>query len=497
MELSWHRYRYYPYEKELALREVATLLQPSAVHEVRSGLDVEGARAGSALDRLVYFSSWRQDDEGQKTLQARLEETNGTGRSRQSTRYSVHGLHEYKGKFNPQIARAIMNIFGIGPGSRVLDPFCGSGTALVECAHLGIEARGVDMNPFAVFLANAKLSALAQPATNLRNELRMVLCRHSDSTAADVQSDTSPRIRYLSRWFEAEVLQTIETLRLAIDAASPIARPVLLATASNLLRDYSLQDPHDLRIRRRKSPTPSLPFFDAYSAAANSFLDKLASAQSVVGKVVHGCHAIERDTRQLALGSGELGADAYQCAVTSPPYATALPYIDTQRLSLVWLGLLNPANILAMDGDLVGSREVRGVKRSELISALENNTEGLPVVQAQLCRHLRDAVAETDGFRRQAVPALLYRYFSDMRSAFTAIRRCVVNGGPFALVVGSNHTVLGGTRFEIDTPVHLAQLAEASGWTLSEITRLQTYRRYGLHARNAVSSEALVVLRAS
>ena len=496
MELTWHKYRYYPYERELGLREVESLLHPSAVRETDADLTVEGAGRGGAADQLVYFSSWREGTESRRTLQARLEETNGNGKNRQSTRYSVHGLHDYKGKFNPQIVRAILNILGVESGSRVIDPFCGSGTALVECAHLGLGATGVDMNPFAVFLANAKVSALSQEAASLRKELRAVLGRHS-RFVRPTQPPSNPRVDYLSRWFEPEVLRTIETLRLAIDAASPVARPVLLATASNLLRDYSLQDPHDLRIRRRKSPTPSLPFLDAYSAATNGFLDKLASAQTVLGSVVHGCHAIERDTRQLALSSEGLGVDAFDCALTSPPYATALPYIDTQRLSLVWLGLLNPASILTMDGALVGSREVRQVRRSELISGMENNTKTLPATQAQFCCQLQDAVAETDGFRRQAVPALLYRYFSDMRSAFMAIRRCVVTGGPFALVVGSNHTVLGGTRFDIDTPVHLAQLAEASGWTLSEITGLQTYRRYGLHARNAVNSEALVILRAS
>src|SRR5690606_18912422 len=111
------------------------------------------------------------------TMQAMLERVNGTGINRQSTRYSAHGLHEYKGKFNPQIVRAILNILGIPAGSNVIDPFCGSGTALLECAHLGMYARGTDINPLAVFIANAKLLAVRTPAAALAQGLDSVLRR--------------------------------------------------------------------------------------------------------------------------------------------------------------------------------------------------------------------------------------------------------------------------------------------------------------------------------
>ena len=71
------------------------------------------------------------------------------------------------------------------------------------------------------------------------------------------------------------------------------------------------------------------------------------------------------------------------------------------------------------------------------------------------------------------------------------------DGSPYALVVGGNHTVLGGRRFDIDTPAHLASLAEANGWRTREILPLQTYQRYGLHMNNAVANEALVILEAA
>src|SRR5207249_3628572 len=99
---------------------------------------------------LTYFAGITTKAGRFPTLQHQLEESHrqvaGLGK-RQSTRYSVHGLHEYKGRFNPQIVRFLLNYLGSTPKTLVLDPFCGSGTTIVECALRGIHAVGVDANP--------------------------------------------------------------------------------------------------------------------------------------------------------------------------------------------------------------------------------------------------------------------------------------------------------------------------------------------------------------
>ena len=68
-------------------------------------------------------------------------------------------------------------------------------------------------------------------------------------------------------------------------------------------------------------------------------------------------------------------------------------------------------------------------------------------------------------------------------------------GAPFALIVGGNHTVLGGKRFDINTPQHLAEIASSCGWAHVETVPLQTYQRYGYHMDNAVTAEAMVIVR--
>jgi len=495
MQLTWHRYKYYPYEKDLALREIKSLIDPYAIETNSHGIHATQPSRPELASRLVYFAGYTPENAATpiETQQSVLERINGNGANRQSTRYSAHGLHEYKGKFNPQVAKAILNIFAAQPGQAAIDPFCGSGTSLVESAHLGVDAVGTDINPLAVFIANAKLQSLNISGERLLQDSALCLAKAKSSRQVPFLDDE--RGEYLRSWFPADYLTDIEQLRLAVESLGGVSSKVLLAIASNLLRDYSLQEPHDLRIRRRKSPFPDVPFFQAYEEAVRAFCARLSAAQQTLGFVEARQRAIHVDCKR-AQDHPDLRPGTFDLALTSPPYATALPYIDTQRLSLVWLGLLAPSEILTLEAELIGSREIRGQGKKALLTALEMNEARLPETEADLCVRLQHALSEGDGFRRQVVPRLLYRYFSGMSDAFASVRRLVKVNAPFGLIVGGNHTVLGGTRFDINTPEHLANLAAARGWQHIETIPLQTYQRYGLHVNNATTTEALVILRA-
>ncbi len=492
MRLTWHNYRYYPYERVLAAREIAALLNSSGQREVADGIELSNAANDESASRLTYFASVTNGHGLVETTQSLLENAARLGKKRQSTRYSVHGLHEYKGKFNPQVVRAILNIFSIAPGQHVLDPFCGSGTTLVECAHIGVFGCGIDLNPLAVFLANAKLQALATPAAALRASLGRLSASLTRTKRWETKIASDARGAYLKAWFDTDILQIIEIVGSKIRDVAATHAPVFLAIASNLLRDYSLQDPKDLRIRRRKSPLPETPFVDAFLAACVQFVERIDATQAVLGTNLPNGQAKQHDV--AALDPAEFPAP-FDAAITSPPYAMALPYIDTQRLSLVWLGLLKPPRILGLEAELIGSRELRGPNGRELAVGMRMNSACLPETEVAFCQKLQKALDCDDGFRRQAVPVLLYRYFAAMQQSFQAIRGIMRPRAPFALIVGHNHTVLGGARFDINTPAHLASLAAGAGWDVDELIPLQTYRRYGYHVSNAVEAETLIMLR--
>lgn len=493
LTLHLHDYTFFPYERDLAEREVAALVGKDFTTEERC-FRVQPTWDDTNLWRLTYFARFENGhgacDTLQRTLEASHHASRGRNHRRQSTRYSVHGLHEYKGKFNPQLAHALLNIFGADQRHRILDPFCGSGTTLVEAAHLGITGTGFDMNPLAVFVANTKLAALWSDVSSLRAELRKITRTLSRRKAAEKSDGT--RHAYLAKWFTPEILLDLERLRCAISEVSKPSAAFFLTTASDLLRDWSLQDPGDLRIRRRRSPLPAMPFVEAWSAAVSERIGVIEAVQPLLRAPRCSSKARLADSRDGDTASKLSGK--FDFVITSPPYATALPYIDTQRLSLVWLGLIQPDEIRKLEADVLGSREVLR-ERHQLETDLLENADGLPDDVLKFCQKLAHSVGTSDGFRRQAVPVLLYRYLAGMKATFSNLHGLVRRGARMAWVVGVNQTTLGGKPTVINTPALLCGIAAQAGFCVEEPITLQTYQRYGVHQKNSIRRESVLMFR--
>ena len=511
-------YKYFPYELRLAVREVERLVgvTPSRTscgfRFSRSGVDAE------TLSRLTYFKRLvLADGTVVEPLQAKLEQSAplDNERRRQATRYSAHGFHEYKGKFNPQIVRAAQNIVALHPDARIWDPFSGSGTSLLEALHGQRTALGTDLNPLAVVIANAKIAALrAAPKTlmstceAITSELRRLAPafegRSKRKLAAlmselGFQTETLPNLDYLREWFPTRVLAQLAVAFGVIDkSAAPHLRMCFRILSSNVLRDVSWQDPADLRIRRRKDPQDNYPVLSSVAKHMQIQCERAAASRDAVGKPRGRQWAECADSRTkegLSAEGRRYLEEGVDCVTTSPPYATALPYIDTQRLSLAALGLLSQNEIRQADKALLGSREIGKTMRLELEAELSKGTE-MSTEVLNVCRRMLDAVnPETDGFRKVNTPGLVYRYFLGMGEVLSNVRKTLRRGGHALLVVGENRTTLGGTEFAIKTPELLASIGEGQGLECVEILPLDAYQRFSLHRQNAITSERLVILR--
>src|SRR6059036_1452040 len=67
----------------------------------------------------------------------------------------VHRLHPYLGKYIPQLVEELFRRH-VPRGGRVLDPFAGSGTTLVQALESGLDATGVDIAAFNCLLMRVK-----------------------------------------------------------------------------------------------------------------------------------------------------------------------------------------------------------------------------------------------------------------------------------------------------------------------------------------------------
>jgi SAM-dependent methyltransferase len=87
---------------------------------------------------------------------ARSRQANGEANKLYVEDRPVHEWYRFVLSFPPHLVRDYLERFGIRPGQRVLDPFCGTGTTLVEAKKHGIESVGVEANPMAHFAAQVK-----------------------------------------------------------------------------------------------------------------------------------------------------------------------------------------------------------------------------------------------------------------------------------------------------------------------------------------------------
>lgn len=514
-----------PFERQLAIRELGALASSPVVpldgndDTARTFAIGHVSDAPRLRDALAYWQSVGDHVEG-ITAQLRAEATlamargvrNGDGATepllkrsslrlpnQRCLRYATHGLHEYRGKFFPQLVRALMNIARLPRDAIVLDPMCGSGTTLVEARLSGRKAYGLDMNPLSVFVTDLKCRALSLRSDaltsaygNLRTALNNRKRYHAEPGyfAELARSDQ----RYLERWFAPRTLIELDCIDGAIrHLPDKTLRQFYRVCLSNILRRVSWQKNDDLRVRRSRTEL-------ADGETVARFLDEAARSTSTVAAFVAarrrrpiGRHVVrEADARQASSALPKL-IGKVDAVITSPPYATALPYIDTDRLSLIYLGLLSQKSHRQRDTLMIGNREVTVGRRKEYWQSFVEHKRLLPRMTGDMIERINCLNQAGDvGFRRRNLPALLSKYFFDMREAIMQARLLLKPGGVMCLVVGNNRTTAGGQKIEIHTADHLAAIARGIGFQLKEEVPMDMLISRDIFRKNAMPSERIM-----
>ena len=204
---------------------------------------------------------------------------------------------------------------------------------------------------------------------------------------------------------------------------------------------------------------------------------------------------LETDARQASGALPQL-AGRVDTIITSPPYATALPYLDTDRLSLIYLGLLSRDEHRSRDNLMIGNREVTKRLRAEYWSYYEAHANLLPEATCALIDRIhRLNRIHPAGFRRRNLSALLAKYFFDMRAVIGQMRSLLRPSGLAFLVVGNNRTTAGGKLIEIRTADHLRCIAENLGFQTVGDLPMDMLASRDIFRKNAVPSERIVTLR--
>lgn len=275
------------------------------------------------------------------------------------TQYLTHNIHRYSGKFIPQIAARAISIL-TQPGELVVDPYCGSGTTLVESVLLGRRAIGIDLNPLAVLIARVKTTpipklALSELVQTLSNELALsnvdskpsLFREPSEKTNSKFYKDRRFNCEWYRKWFQPHVLIELIAIDSAIqkldqEAISNFARVAfsdILRRSSNAHSGYP-NVMFDKNAPKKGSPIP--PFFKTLKRNLEMVASLSTSSTSWSdAKVIHG------NATSLPMDDNTVDA-----IVSHPPYIGSIPYAEYGMLSLRWLGI----DAKQLDRELTGGR---------------------------------------------------------------------------------------------------------------------------------------------
>lgn len=285
-----------------------------------------------------------------KSIDLRLDEYKNNG-------YSTHDLHPYPAKFIPQIPRELV-VKLTGPGDWVLDPFCGSGTTLVECALIGRNTVGTDINPLSCKISQAKSTALSH--AQLDSLARFV------ATTASLETRTAPRLPSffaIERWFttqsQAELAQLLEIIRCERDE---VVSNFLEVTFSAIVVRASNQE-SDTRYKAIEKNLRPGDVFKMFSSRLSTNLQKIREFSAEAKHV--SVEVAEIDSTREATEHRK----RFALAVTSPPYMNSYDYYLYHKHRMNWLGL-----------------DVASTQEKEFGSRNKHNDKGLDV------SHYNDAV---------------------------------------------------------------------------------------------------------
>jgi DNA modification methylase len=261
----------------------------------------------------------------------------------------THPFHSYPARMHPATARRLVALRGwTGGDGAVLDPFCGSGTTLVEARRIGASALGGDLNPLAASIARVKTwtvpVARRQLAFSLGREVaaqaleEVKAARRAGYEAPPLRRigpDPAARNHALASWFAPHVRRELETLGELVESAGARDRDtgeLLRVVLSSILYKMSQRasDTDPSRVSRQIARGAAARLFERRLVLLSGGLDELARAHGPIPRVV------VTDARRLG---GYAQPGSYQLIVTSPPYAGTYDYAEQHRMRMVFLGI--------------------------------------------------------------------------------------------------------------------------------------------------------------
>ncbi|PZR76944.1 MAG: DNA methyltransferase [Chthoniobacterales bacterium] len=413
---------------------------------------------------------------------------------------AAHDWYRFVLSYPPHLVRDYLKRLPAPAGQQVLDPFCGTGTTVVECKKLGISSVGVEAHPLSHFASSTKIDWAVDP-NELEDSGRRVAAAALRELEKDrIVDDPSPaliaempdraKLRTLQPELENLILRnSISPLPLhkalvlrdaiRLTGGDRCQSHLLLALAKALVSSIgNLHFGPEVGVGPAKADAPVI---SPWLRLVNQTADDLRLLQPRANVPSHVHHADSRDIAKL------IQPHSIDTVITSPPYPNEKDYTRTTRLETILLGFITSKKELqALKRTMVRSN-TRGVYKEDTD---HHSVADHPEIQriAAAIEARRIEMGKTSGFER-LYAKVTKLYFGGMARHFADLRAVLRPGAQLAYVVGDQASYL---RIMIRTGQILASLAGQLGYEVVSIdlfrTRLATATREQLR-------EEVVVLR--
>jgi hypothetical protein len=396
---------------------------------------------------------------------------------------AAHDWYRFILSYPPHLVQEYVEKFGLTAAQQVLDPFCGTGTTVVECKKLGIPSVGVEANRMAHFAGSTKLDWTADPeelrsiAAMIATQAQALIDRESDLRTLPEDSLKILLKNSLSPLPMHKVLVLRE--QIANSPPSQSQNHLWLALAKALVNGISnIYFAPEVTVGKAKEDAPVV---ELWLETVNMIAQDLETLQIRPNTTAKIHHADSRQVLQV------LEPNSIDAVITSPPYPNEKDYTRTTRLESVILGLLKDrADLRALKQGLMRSntRNVYVADRDDLWVA--NHAEIQRIAQAIEDRRIE--LNKTSGFERLYARATKL-YFGGMAKHLADLRSVLRPGAQLGYVVGDQASYL---QVMIRTGTLLADIAEGLGY---ECTGIDLFRTRLATATKEQLREEVVLLR--
>jgi DNA modification methylase len=249
------------------------------------------------------------------------------------TMYLTHSLHPYPAKFPPQLPNMILSKFGRA-GQVVLDPFCGSGTTLVEARLLGFNAIGVDVNGLSTLLSKVKATPLSNEEILSTKDFISLVENEDFQWSMNRPKIEIKQIEGLEHWFQHNVAEELTHLLNLINKINNVnVRDFLKIVVSSIIVRVSNQE-SDTRFVAKNKNIPDNFTFRQFLTKAKESLERMSIFSQKAHKECF-LKLINADSRNLNM----LADESIDIIITSPPYANTYDYYLYHKFRKRWLDI--------------------------------------------------------------------------------------------------------------------------------------------------------------